>query len=437
MSIEDWWTRVSGSVLNPSSVVALFAGESAVSTLRQSCFRKKTAWIDIGIHPGQLALAAHILQTIPTPWSGSASQDKALLLGIDPKTINAKDLINGAPRHVSSYMASVLYDKLLGETRDASTKTITREDPGGTTTNIVYLRLGDHKNDEETPNLILNDWVLPFFQSISSLVNVFCPFIISLLHIVSRLLISLCISIVSYVGPKATQARDVPDSLLSFEVKTHSSIELVISGSYAAMNKFALGEDVIKVFGDTLESTASKLERLWKRFAITDWVFALSILTTSLASISFLLLFQHTTDVYQICSLASMLFGWFADNRLKLKNEDDHISIGNMPPGSQIIKVRAQSRALAVAAVYLLEEDQGSAEGFLNLLPNDFVWTEWKRVLRSVPGQKEVSNADDKSSVPMDIKFRSDIVAALEYRALLLSSKRDGLIVEESILSEF
>ncbi|KAJ3031808.1 UNVERIFIED_CONTAM: hypothetical protein HDU68_012314 [Siphonaria sp. JEL0065] len=242
---NTWWSNVSGSILDPSSVVTLFAGESAVSTLRQSCFWKKTTWLDVGIHPGQMTLASHILQVIPTPWGGSAFEEKSLLLGISVKTIDSHELNSGAPRHVSSYMASVIYDKLLKRADD---------------------------NDTE------------------------------------------------------------------------------------------------------------------------------------------------------IISLLSMLFGWFADNRLKMKVEDDNIYVSNVPEGSKIVKIRAQSRALAIATMFLLEQDIEVAEGLLVLLPSNSTWELWKKTLRSV------HTLDSKEVIPLDLEFGLDIKAALCHRDEILQRKRDGLI---------
>ncbi|KAJ3074645.1 hypothetical protein HDU98_010641 [Podochytrium sp. JEL0797] len=490
---DQWWTTVSPSVLNPSSVIALFAGDSAVSTLRQSCFRKRTSWLDIGIHPGQMSLASHVLQCIPTPWSGAAFESKALLLGIHTHTIDAKEIVSQVPRHVSCYMASVLQDKLMAAAHDKSTKLIKRSEEGGTETCVAYLHLGEYAHDSDGPILALHDALLPMFQVVSSLLNLTClaiaacgvgadalqpdfsGILISAMHIASRLLISLCISFVSYHGPKRVQTKDVPRAVVSMDVKDRASTEVFVSASYGCMNKFLLGEDVVSVFGDgggrqdgsrvveeevvdvvhdkrAMDSVrhlgslgdqvqnldkikaCSRFEALWTRLYLTDAVFALAVVTTSLASISFLLLFQYTSSPYQISSLLSMLFGWFADNRLKMKSEDSHISIGQIPPGSKLVKIRAQSRALAIAVLYLKEELLGAREGFLNCLPNDAVWSEWKAVLRSVA----VARAEGtRVAVPVGLKFGSDIEGALKHCEQMQWEKSNGFVVQEAIGDEF
>ncbi|ORY39023.1 hypothetical protein BCR33DRAFT_720287 [Rhizoclosmatium globosum] len=451
---DQWWNQVSGTILNPTSVVALFAGESAVSTLRQSCFRRKTAWLDIGIHPGQMSLASHILQCIPTPWFGKPLESKDLLLGIHTMNIKAKNLVDGAPRQLSSYMATVIYDKLMQAAHESDLRLIKRE-ISRTESYFAFLLLQDHESGNKIlPKLSLLDVMLQIFQIVSSVLNLVClvisitkqdisGIIISISHIISRLLISLCIYLVTYSGPKPIETQSVPPVVLSLEVNNHTSTELYIAGSYETLNKFVLGEDTIQVFGsfrtdgeqapistfnEEEQNSRGTIETVWANLFMTDILFTLTVLLTSLASLSFLLLFQYTEPSFQVSSLISMLFGWFADNRLKMKTEEGRVFVENIPAGSQLIRVRAQSRALAIAILCLtvdvkvpkfsqkkgLDDDSGwkVKTGFLAQLPDSEEWLVWKSVLMRVM-KGELTLAD---ICEMEFKFKSDIVAAITCR---------------------
>ncbi|KAJ3081721.1 hypothetical protein HDU99_004849 [Rhizoclosmatium hyalinum] len=424
---DQWWNQVSGTILNPTSVVALFAGESAVSTLRQSCFRRKTAWLDIGIHPGQMSLASHILQCIPTPWFGKPLESKDLLLGIHTMNIKAKNLVDGAPRQLSSYMATVIYDKLMQAAHESDLRLIKREDLGGTESYFAFLLLQDHESGNKIlPKLSLLDIMLQIFQIVSSVLNLVClaisitkqdisGIIISISHIISRLLISLCIYLVTYSGPKPIETQSVPPVVLSLE----DTIQ--VFGSFRTDGEQA----PISTECEEEQNSRGTIEAVWANLFMTDILFTLTVLLTSLASLSFLLLFQYTEPSFQVSSLISMLFGWFADNRLKMKTEEGRVFVENIPAGSQLIRVRAQSRALAIAILCLtvdvkvpkflqkkgLDDVSGwkVKTGFLAQLPDSEEWLVWKSVLMRVM-KGELTLAD---VCEMEFKFKSDIVAAI------------------------
>ncbi|KAI8619612.1 hypothetical protein BC830DRAFT_737690 [Chytriomyces sp. MP71] len=394
---------------DPAGVITLFAGENAKGTLRQACLRHNYMWLDIGIHPGQLALAGHLLRCVKTPWTIDPSeQADSILSGLHNSPIVVKNLSDDVEFHVGGYFAGILDEKLRQQPVNPYAY-IGDKDGDGTETTLIHLSINRSKHSEMRRNVedpkLLNvpdrvesrisvlsnldfrdeeshlthiDSQLPYYNIMSSILNMgllvfglfwnttglssdYTAVVVSTLHILSRLLIVAVVSQFKYQGLQLVHPKKSYTSVLHFAQAEEQRRIILVTAPYSSATKYVLGED-----------------RFEKRNEMMVNVLALSAITmTTLASASFLLLFQFMDKYRQIIALLSMLFGWLADNRMSIKKEASGIQIDNLPADTRITAVSGRSRVKVVSAMYLTEVDDSVAANMLKLLPSASAGEMW------------------------------------------------------------
>ncbi|KAJ3357635.1 hypothetical protein HDU83_004790 [Entophlyctis luteolus] len=415
MNLHDWWTSVSDTVLSPSSIIAVFAGENSKGTLRQACLRHKTVWCDIGVHPGQLSLAGHLLRCVWTPWGGLSTASNVLVAGVNRQQYDVYNYADNAPLKVTGYVGSILMGKLIAfRTKRLleSSQSGSSYDSAGTRTSVIHLDLTSVKElpqahprliySDAHPRLIYSDGWLVSYQILTSTTNLallvnsaitgdISGILISVLFIIARLLVSATIFRIIYKGQQDKASKHAYKGVIVYSHSGDGDRIVIITGEYQTLQRCVIGKDD---FEDMNER-------------VSDAIIAVCAIMLSLAAVSYLLLFQYMATVNQLICLVSTIFGWCCDNRLNVKTEDSRIRVDGLPADSSITAYSHESRREAIAFEYLRTNDEYVREGLMRQLPPGSQWAGFRNQLQLAAKHKSYELVDQ--SVP----FAENIANAL------------------------
>ncbi|KAJ3201180.1 hypothetical protein HDU82_008299 [Entophlyctis luteolus] len=386
MNLHDWWTSVSDTVLSPSSIIAVFAGENSKGTLRQACLRHKTVWCDIGVHPGQLSLAGHLLRCVWTPWGGLSTASNVLVAGVNRQQYDVYNYADNAPLKVTGYVGSILMGKLIAfRTKRLleSSQSGSSYDSAGTRTSVIHLDLTSVKElPQAHPRLIYSDGWLVSYQILTSTTNLallvnsaitgdISGILISVLFIIARLLVSATIFRIIYKGQQDKASKHAYKGVIVYSHSGDGDRIVIITGEYQTLQRCVIGKDD---FEDMNER-------------VSDAIIAVCAIMLSLAAVSYLLLFQYMATVNQLICLVSTIFG--------------------LPADSSITAYSHESRREAIAFEYLRTNDEYVREGLMRQLPPGSQWAGFRNQLQLAAKHKSYELVDQ--SVP----FAENIANAL------------------------